>query len=651
MQSAIENKKLKLKYHGRILDHLGIQMYQSPVAAISELVANAWDADAANVKISLPKKLDDSAEIVIQDDGLGMNLKDCEDCYLNVGLGRRGDNPDQTSPGGRPVLGRKGIGKFAGFGIAKIIHVETISKQTGEKTSFELNIDKLRGEKYVEEASADIQAQYAQADAARIVNAGCTIRLKKLNLGKLISPSQFAKSMARRFLLHQGQANFNVHVDEESIPNSLDLSGVEFVYPKDYEKDEKPSSLKSVDGNGWGVEEVAGKEIRWRILFYKETIDEEELRGVSVFAKGKLCQVPFLFNLTGGLGGQAGVEYLAGQVQADFVDSMSVDVIAPERQRINWELEETSPLLAWGQDRIKKLLKIWHERRGEERRKELEKKVAGFSGRLEGLPSREAKTVKTALRKIGSISSLSRPRYEEIGSAILTAWEQGRLRGLIEEISGSDQLSADELLELLAEAQVLEALNVAEAVRTKIDSIRGLQKLIAKKELENAVRDYIAKDPWLIHPKWQTYKVEKSVKWILDQAAEEVGFDDKQFKGRVDLALRSGEHMLVVEFVRPGKKVDWDHLSRCRRYVLKIRSLVKTETKLDIKKVSGLIVADELDKASDVSSEVRELQKTDISACSWKTLLGEAGKAWKDFLDILIERAPEDKRLESLKVD
>ena len=39
--TARHGRALKLNYSGRIIDHLGIQMYQSPVAAIAELVANA----------------------------------------------------------------------------------------------------------------------------------------------------------------------------------------------------------------------------------------------------------------------------------------------------------------------------------------------------------------------------------------------------------------------------------------------------------------------------------------------------------------------------------------------------------------------------------------------------------------------------------
>jgi len=43
------------------------------------------------------------------------------------------------------------------------------------------------------------------------------------------------------------------------------------------------------------------------------------------------------------------------------------------------------------------------------------------------------------------------------------------------------------------------------------------------------------------------------------------------------------------------------------------------------------------------------LGANDITVTSWETLLKKAEKKWDEFLDILIERAPEDERLSSLK--
>jgi len=48
----MSGKKLRLNFHGRVIDHLGIQMYQSPTAAIAEIISNSWDADAENVDIT-----------------------------------------------------------------------------------------------------------------------------------------------------------------------------------------------------------------------------------------------------------------------------------------------------------------------------------------------------------------------------------------------------------------------------------------------------------------------------------------------------------------------------------------------------------------------------------------------------------------------
>ncbi|MCY4129523.1 MAG: ATP-binding protein, partial [Gammaproteobacteria bacterium] len=148
--SADQGRVLRLNYCGRIIDHLGLQMYQSPVAAVAELVANAWDADADNVKITLPSNLTKAAELTVEDDGNGMSFAECQARFLNVGYARRGNkNIERSKEKKRRILGRKGIGKFAGFGIARLVRIETVSKVNGERTVFEMDISKLRADKYV----------------------------------------------------------------------------------------------------------------------------------------------------------------------------------------------------------------------------------------------------------------------------------------------------------------------------------------------------------------------------------------------------------------------------------------------------------------------------------------------------------------------
>lgn len=49
------------------LNHLGVNLYNSVPAVVSEAVANAWDADATEVRIDIK-----SDSVTITDDGHGM---------------------------------------------------------------------------------------------------------------------------------------------------------------------------------------------------------------------------------------------------------------------------------------------------------------------------------------------------------------------------------------------------------------------------------------------------------------------------------------------------------------------------------------------------------------------------------------------------
>jgi len=596
----------------------------------------------------LPDTLDEEAVLIIKDDGDGMTFDNCENKYLNVGWCRRGNNPTEHSlRKHRPILGRKGIGKFAGFGIARVIHVETVSKSTGEKTVFDLDVDKLRGDNYVEEGG-EIEGLYFDPDEASRKNSGTTIILKRLSLQRNIPQSQFARGIARRFLLHQRVDDFKIYVDDESIPPDEDLSKVEFLFPRDYTDAERPAGL-SIGRNEWGEEQLSdGRKVTWRIYFYKDTIDEEELQGISIFANGKMVQYPFFFNLSGGLGGQAGQAYMSGQLEADFVDELPIDPISPERQRINWDLPDTAPMLAWGQKRVKDLLRLWHDKKGEKRREQLEQKVATFSDRLEKLPTHENKIVKRVLTKLGGMTALSQEHYEEVGLAVLTSWEEGRLHDLIEVMAEKEELTEHDLLKILIEAEVLSALGVAEAAKTKLLTIANLKERLDKNQLEDAVRDYIANHPWLISPLWETFDVERSVNNIIQKVAKNAGLMDPEYAGRIDLVLSSGNQLLVLEFMKPGLKIDWDHMGRFERYVREIRKAIDSQTASRFRYVTGYIIADRASEEPAFIDKIQSLERDGMYATDWGGLLSDAKAQWNDFLHILAGRGGGDPRLKSL---
>jgi hypothetical protein len=642
--------KLYIDFHGRVIEHLGIDMYQSPVAAIAELVSNSWDADANNVKVKLPNNLAAGSEIAIIDDGEGMTLNQCQNRYLKVGYNRRKDRESEFTLGGRPVMGRKGIGKFAGFGIADLVIVETISKETGERTVFELDVTRLTGEAedYASEKLLDVEViEYSGPDDSMRAQHGTTIYLRNLTLKKRPNKDQFRVSMARRFLLLERADEFQVLVNGEPISAEEEVEKIQFSFPGDYKSTEKPHGLRIE--NGWGVEELAnGETIRWQFHFYHEPIHEEELAGIAIFSHHKLSQRPFLFNLSGGFSGQQGTSYLSGRIEADFIDDQEKDLISTERQRINWEADAALPLATWGQERVRSLLRIWQDRRAASKVKAMNARIEPFSQRLGRLENHERRIVNRALTSLAKIAVISDDQFEELANAILSAWEGGRLRDLIDDLGQADEMDAETLVRILIESKAMNALHAAERVKMQLNLIEGLEERIKNRELENAVRNYIAENPWMISPEWDTFKVEKSLNNLMSLVGQSSLDTLDGWKGRVDLVLCAGHQLLVIEFMRPGVTADWDHVGRFERYIFSLREAIIANRGGDFTSVTGLMVADKLDRPAGFSEKLSGLRRQGMDATDWEGLLSKAKAQWQEYFDILYQRAPDDGRMQSL---
>ncbi len=136
-----ENTPYKMTVDLNVLDHLGINLYSNIAAVLTEAVANAWDADAENVQINI----DEENTIRIRDDGVGMSIEDMNKKYLTVGYRRRDE--DKTSgkitAKGRPVMGRKGLGKLSLFAIADTIEVQS-AKSKEKPHGLSMRVEDIR---------------------------------------------------------------------------------------------------------------------------------------------------------------------------------------------------------------------------------------------------------------------------------------------------------------------------------------------------------------------------------------------------------------------------------------------------------------------------------------------------------------------------
>ncbi len=203
-----ERDPFKMTISLDVLRHLGIGLYSNIPAVLSELVANAWDADASQVEIILDR---DTPAIEIRDNGHGMSRRDVNEKFLTVGYRRRVAHA--RTPNGRDAMGRKGIGKLAAFSIADTVEVHTADGTTA--SAFEM--DTLA----IKESAADPEQPdyFPKPVEPRIEPSGkgTVISLTRLRKRIAWAAPHLRRRLARRFSVIGPSQGFQVSVNGEPI--------------------------------------------------------------------------------------------------------------------------------------------------------------------------------------------------------------------------------------------------------------------------------------------------------------------------------------------------------------------------------------------------------------------------------------------------
>ena len=101
------------KTKARAVELLGKKQIRDSVTALAEIMKNAYDADAESLRVEFLTKGTETPCIVICDTGVGMNQGDLEDKWLVLGTPSKLENQRKKTPGGRALMGEKGIGRLA----------------------------------------------------------------------------------------------------------------------------------------------------------------------------------------------------------------------------------------------------------------------------------------------------------------------------------------------------------------------------------------------------------------------------------------------------------------------------------------------------------------------------------------------------------
>lgn len=126
-----ENDKMDFSFGWLALKLLGKSLYSNAWSAISELVANGFDAGAKNVYVYIDITKKNDAVIELFDDGIGMDSTGIA-TYVKVGFNKRID-ADKPTDDNYLTMGRKGIGKLAALYLSENYYLITKTSEGGSK--------------------------------------------------------------------------------------------------------------------------------------------------------------------------------------------------------------------------------------------------------------------------------------------------------------------------------------------------------------------------------------------------------------------------------------------------------------------------------------------------------------------------------------
>lgn len=128
-----------LRTDARVIARVTDGIYRQPGSALRELISNAYDADAQNVTIQTDRPR--FQRMIIEDDGIGMSPQALAHLLYHIGgsakrtssgadLGITNSTDPNRSPGGRPLIGKIGIGLFSVAQLTQSFQV--ITKVAGD---------------------------------------------------------------------------------------------------------------------------------------------------------------------------------------------------------------------------------------------------------------------------------------------------------------------------------------------------------------------------------------------------------------------------------------------------------------------------------------------------------------------------------------
>lgn len=567
-------RHLKLETASEFLERL----IKTPLAGLVEIVWNALDADATEVKVSV--KVSDAGgveTVVIEDNGTGMSHWDAE-----KGFGVLGDSwkksAQATPRDKRQLHGQLGQGRYAVFGIGEHVVWYSVSEEDGKRTRIRLSGSRSNLQDFEIGEPEETTEPVGTRVRVTVPNAAAQSDLLK---------DAVVETLTAEFALYLTQ-----YEQVRILWNGKPLD------PKRYIE-----RLTTYELPIFEDQDVSLTVIEWNFKKVERALFLCDSQGMT------LAKVPAGihakdFTFTAYLKWERFREMEHGILLADHLDHEAQPVLDAARERLRIHFRTRAD------DRRRETIQQW---RAEE--------VYPFTGE----PSTPAEeTLRTTFDVVALAASEVINQSKGDGKRLTlrlireaTETSPSALRRVLEDVIGLSEQELQEFEALLDRTSLSNILQSSRTVADRLDFVSMLHAIIYERDpkrrtLERNLHRLLEAEAWVFGNEWSVATSDQRLTAALIEHMGHMGLDvetttmepvklvDGNDLARPDLLLwRAAENQqnrfdyLVVELKRPSITLTEEHLSQIKRYALAVSS----DTRFDMLEVKWdfWLIGDKLD--------------------------------------------------------
>ncbi|QLY29992.1 ATP-binding protein [Nocardia huaxiensis] len=659
-----EDHKYTMRISRLAIDKLGIRLYDRVSAVLAELIANSYDADATEVQVSLPwnvtlagtvRSADETPhEIVVSDNGHGMTAEEINRHYLMVGSDRRvRTGSDLSRERRRPVMGRKGIGKLAAFGICRTIEVISAGSGPEDRTPLGwpvahlvLDLDDM-----LSDTERDYYPRTGALDGTFTARRGTTVIMRNFFRKRVNTGHELNRQLAARFGIER--SDWRVEVRNSIGNDAFTLSDL----PIDVMEETRIDVSRVPVRFGRQYLPLSG----W-IAYSKQPYRDEAMAGVRIYARGKIIAQTRDFGISSGFTGEFKLRsYLVGAIHVDWLDDEE-DLVRSDRQDIIWNSPRGEALAQWGQALIREIgrlgeksirRRVWEEFVERSRIHETLESIAP-GDRMFRDSVLDAARILVANKDRAAMDDPA--HVENMLRLALSLGPQRSLLETLKEIAEDADPQLDVVVGLFERARIAEIYSLGQIASERVAVVDRLRALIDdRRSLERPFQELIESAPWLLAPEWTPLGMNESLKRV--RASFERWYAQRfgtpiqtsaigSPKREPDFVLLhdSGE-LWIVEIKRMDYHLTDEEYNRAVNYLYELDRFLEENPRIGAQfpRRRLTFIVDHIDRLgpaslSSLSSDGRVDRRT------WRELLDATLRAHRDFLErVYAMRGAEDE--------